>query len=183
MRGNFKLFVYLFDVNPEDVSEHFQIGLIDFQSNEFLKSKFQSDEVPLKDFYKKYVSESSSFCNMVDHAKRIICMLGSTYMCEQLFLKMKFAKNKMCSRLTDDHLNGILILPTTKINVDIDKLSKNVQHKNHINMFRCHLNELSFCMGFLSSFLLQNHEVVIIALYYDFNEKPLIGRIQLFSYQ
>ena len=129
MRGDFKLFAYPFDVNPEDVSEHFQIELIDFQSNEFLKFKFQSDEVPLKDFYKKYVSESNSFCNMVDHAKRIICMFGSTYMCEQLFSKMKFAKNKMRSRLTDDHLDGKLRLSTTKINVDIDKLSKNVQHQ------------------------------------------------------
>ena len=36
-------------------------------------------------------------------------------------------------------------------------------------------------MGLLLSVLLQNHKVVIIALYYDFNEKPFIGRIQLFS--
>ena len=75
-KNDFKLFAQPFDITPDDVSEEFQMELIDLQSNEFLKSSFHSDGVSLKDFYKKYLNET--FPNLIDNAKKIICMFGSS---------------------------------------------------------------------------------------------------------
>ena len=77
-KNDFKLFAQPFDITPDDVSEEFQMELIDLQSNEFLKSSFHSDGVSLNDFYKKFLNETTSFPNLIDHAKKIICMFGSS---------------------------------------------------------------------------------------------------------
>ncbi len=131
-KDDFKLFAHPFDITPDDVSEELKMELIKLQSNEFLKSKFHSDGVSLKDFYKKYLHETTSFPNLTDHAKTIICMFGSTYVCEHLFSKMKFVKNKMHTTRTDSHLDAVLRLSTSKISANVDKLSQNMQHqKSH----------------------------------------------------
>ena len=83
-------------------------GINRTQSNTFLKSHM--DGISLNDFYKKYLNESNSFPNLANHAKKIIYMFGSTY----IFSKMKFAKNKMRSKLTDTLLDVILRLSTKK---------------------------------------------------------------------
>lgn len=37
-------------------------------------------------------------------ANKLLCMVGSTYCCEQLFSRVNFVKNKLRNRLTQDHL-------------------------------------------------------------------------------
>jgi len=45
---------------------------------------------------------------------------------------MKLKKNKNCSRLTDFNLNEHMILPTTNLQPDIEKLVYNIQpQKSH----------------------------------------------------
>ena len=60
-----------------------------------LKAKF--DSVPIANFYKEYVPKSI-YRHLHDNARRVMCMFGSTYCCEQLFSKMNYTKNKLCNR-------------------------------------------------------------------------------------
>ena len=80
-----------------------------------LKAKF--DSVPIANFYEEYVPKSS-YPHLYDNARRVMCMFGSTYCCEQLFSKMIYTKNKFRKRLSDRHLNDVLEISSTKLPVD-----------------------------------------------------------------
>lgn len=65
-------------------------------------------------------------------AQRYICRFGSTYRCEQAFSAMKLIKSRNCSRLTDENLQNLLILTTSQVEPDIEKLlSEHRAHKSH----------------------------------------------------
>eukprot|EP00795_Rhopilema_esculentum_P009777 gene9777-biopygen2745 len=74
--------------------------------------------------------DDGSYQGLVQHAKKMCCMFGSTsLLCESLFSKMKHAKSRLRSRMTDQHLEGNLRLPTSTILPNIEKLAKDVQHQ------------------------------------------------------
>ena len=54
-------------------------------------------------------------------------MFGSTYCCEQLFSKMKYTKSHLRSQLSDRHLNDILLLSTSSIDVTLDGASMSME--------------------------------------------------------
>ena len=96
--------------------------LVDLQCNDLLRSKFRDcDDVVT--FYQKYLPEQQ-FPELRKHAKKLCCLFGSTFICEQLFSKLKFIKSINRTRLTDDHLNDVLRIATTDIITDFEKLSK-----------------------------------------------------------
>ena len=76
-----KIFCSTFKVDiivaPSDV----QLELLDLQESEEHKGKFLS--LSLLDFY-KYLADFN-FPGLCKYAKRMICMFGSTYRCEQCF--------------------------------------------------------------------------------------------------
>ncbi|XP_069767039.1 general transcription factor II-I repeat domain-containing protein 2-like isoform X2 [Narcine bancroftii] len=123
--SDFKLFATPFSVNVETVPEIFQIELIEMQCSDQLKSKFNADDVSLIDFYKKYLLPYGNYKNLVEHAKKMASLFGSTYVCEQLFSKMKYVKNHLRTNMTNGHLNDILLLASTTISPNIEMLSKN----------------------------------------------------------
>ena len=84
-KEDFKLFSQPFVLEPESSNEHFQIEFIELQSNEFYGSKLGATDTSVIKFYKKYLNGSKGFTNLIHHAKKIICMSRSTYMCEKLF--------------------------------------------------------------------------------------------------
>ena len=53
--------------------------------------------------------------------------LGITYICEQLFSRMKHTKNKNRTKITDKHLENALRIATSSVDSDIDLL---VQQKH-----------------------------------------------------
>jgi hypothetical protein len=73
-----------FDVNVKTVPYEFQLEIIDLQCNEDLKSKFQ--DITLLDFYKLYLP-GDKFPALRNHARQMTSLFGSTYLCEQFFLK------------------------------------------------------------------------------------------------
>ena len=75
------------DVNT--VPHEMQIEIFELQSSNVLKAKY--DSIPIANFYEEYVQKSTS--HLYDNAKCVMCMLGSTYCCEQLSSKMNYAKN------------------------------------------------------------------------------------------
>ena len=99
---DFALFANPFEAVVNNVPVHLQMELVDLQCDADLKSKFA--EVPLVKFYGEYIPHDT-FPGLVNHARMLTALFGSTYMCEQLFSKMNFAKCKTRSRtqLSDAH--------------------------------------------------------------------------------
>ena len=128
-KQEFELFGSPFDISIDDVPETVQMELIELQNNKIMRSKFQDKFISLLEFYHKYVQEAGSYENLIDHAKRMATIFGSTYVCEQLFSKMKFTKGKMRTQLTDAHLNGIFRVATSKLKPDISKLTHEKRHQ------------------------------------------------------
>ena len=96
-----------FDVNVEQAPEEFQMELIELQANDDLKRDMK--DYSLLEFYKRLPEES--FPKIKDLARKKMSLFGSTYICEQLFTKMKHTKSKTRSRLTDCHLENSLRWP------------------------------------------------------------------------
>ena len=111
-----------------------QLEIIDIQTHTGLKSKFQelcqSPTAPdLKAFWK--CVPKSDFPELNDMALRFVCKFGSTYICEKTFSTMNYIKSKYRSTLTDFHLGNLILLSTSKINPNIDKLVSDSQvHKS-----------------------------------------------------
>ncbi len=76
---NLNLFTRPFNVSDEDVSEEFQMELIELQCNTTLKDKFNLD---LLEFYSKYI-RISNLPEVRDHAPKMTSLFGTTYLCEQ----------------------------------------------------------------------------------------------------
>ena len=102
--------------------DDFQMELIDLQSSSILRSKI---DIPIVDLYQKYLIEDGNYPNLVENAKRMISIFGSTYVCEQLLSNMKFTKSKLRTKLTDSHLDGILRLTTSSLKPNIQRLVQN----------------------------------------------------------
>jgi hypothetical protein len=98
----FRIFASPFETDVEAVPEKFQMELIELQSKEEIKSEFLN--VPLLEFYKLYLPENN-FPQLYRQAIYVNALFGSTYVCEQLFSKIKHSKSKLRSRLTDKHLH------------------------------------------------------------------------------
>ena len=97
---NFSIFSNPFSLDPIQIPEQYQLELVDLQFNQELKAKY--NDVPLKDFYKMYLSPTE-FPNLIKHGKMMAWLFGSTYICEQLFSQMKLVKTKNRTLLTDRH--------------------------------------------------------------------------------
>ncbi|XP_055490979.1 general transcription factor II-I repeat domain-containing protein 2A-like [Leucoraja erinacea] len=129
--SEFRLFATPFDVDIDNAPENVQMELIEMQCSDVLRTKFNATDISLLEFYKKYLHETGRYTNLVDHAKKMTSMFGSTYMCEQLFSKMKYTKSKLRNRLTDAHLDGILHLASSNLSPDIERLSSVKQQVSH----------------------------------------------------
>ncbi|KAM4555660.1 general transcription factor II-I repeat domain-containing protein 2A-like [Odontesthes bonariensis] len=82
--------------------------------------KYSEMSVSLLDFYSSLKEES--FPHLRRHAQRILVLFGSTYVCEQTFLVMKFNKSKHRSSITDEHLSAVLRIATSDIQPDFNAL-------------------------------------------------------------
>jgi hypothetical protein len=71
------------------LTENLQMEAIELQADLVLKSQFNS--IALTDFYKFYLVEEK-YTNLRAFSRKIICLLGSTCMCEQFFSRMKYNK-------------------------------------------------------------------------------------------
>ena len=126
LENDIKLFSTHFDVQVDTVQEKYQMELVELQCSDELKSKFHAEGVLLLDFYKKYL-ECKQYPNLINHAKKMASMFGSTYVCKQLFSSMKVTKSKLRTQLNDGHLQDIILLATSNLTPDLHKLSSQKQ--------------------------------------------------------
>ncbi|XP_044052223.1 general transcription factor II-I repeat domain-containing protein 2-like [Siniperca chuatsi] len=91
-----KLFSTPFLVDAEEVEESLQLELIEMQCDDSLKSQHQLLSLP--DFYQSL--DHAKFPLMRRHAKRMMSLFGSTYICEQTFSLLNQNKSRLRSRMT-----------------------------------------------------------------------------------
>ena len=97
-----------------------QLEIIDLQCDLDLKNKFTM--VGLNTFYQYLLPR---YPQLTAIAAKVLCMFGTTYLCELVFSVMSINKTKLRSRLTHKHLNDILKLAATQdLTPDIDALVK-----------------------------------------------------------
>ena len=77
---------------------------------------------PLKESF--YQSLPPQYPMLTAFAGKILCMFGTTYLCEQAFSVMNINKSKVRNRLTHGHLNVMKIATAQKLSPDMDKLVK-----------------------------------------------------------
>ena len=118
-KGRFELLSNPFAIDVESAPTSLQMELIELQCNDMLKPKYDS------------VGAARFPCFLPDtmpqlrtQATQMLSMFGSTYLCEQLFSRMKLNKARHRSRLTDEHLHSVLRLSSPQSLVqDIDELA------------------------------------------------------------
>ncbi|XP_073714947.1 general transcription factor II-I repeat domain-containing protein 2-like [Misgurnus anguillicaudatus] len=102
LEKDFKVFCSPFTVNPSDLPVSIQLEIIDLQCDSDLKGKFAA--AGLDTFYQNLLP---GYPNLTALAAKLLCMFGTTYLCEQVFSVMSINKTKLHSRLTHEHLNHI----------------------------------------------------------------------------
>ncbi len=88
------------------------LTVIDLQCNNELKTKF-SEAQGNADKTAQFLRElPPCFPELSKVFSRLMCLFGSTYLCEKLFSTMNFNKCKFRSRLSDAHLEAVLRVST-----------------------------------------------------------------------
>ncbi|KAJ4931375.1 hypothetical protein JOQ06_025672 [Pogonophryne albipinna] len=118
------IFTTLFNVEPADVPENLQLEIIELQSNDELKARYNN--LPLLEFYKLCVG-AEDFPILRKHALKFTSLFGTTYRCEPFFSKLSLAKTRLRSRLTDLNLEHQLRVASSSLPSDIRRLAKEKQ--------------------------------------------------------
>lgn len=118
LETEFAVFQSPFTVKASDVPSDMQLEIIDLQCDVELKNKFA--DVGLETFYQYLLPGYSKLTTL---AAKILCMFGTTYLCEQVFSVMNINKTKLRTKLTHQHLSDILKLSAAQdMMPDIDAL-------------------------------------------------------------
>jgi len=113
-----------FNVERADVLDYLQHEIIQLQSDDELKARYNN--LPLLEFYKRYIS-ADEFPSLRRHALKYASVFGTTYCCEQFFSKLTLAKSRLRSRLIDANLEKQLRVATSSTPADITRLTKEKQ--------------------------------------------------------
>jgi len=98
-KGNFELFGNPIAISVETVPVELQMELIELQCNRSLNAKHDAAGL-----IQSIHSIPEIMPQLHLHIAQTLCMFGSTYLCEKLFLLMKIKKTARRSRLTDKPL-------------------------------------------------------------------------------
>ena len=109
IENKIKLFSTPFLMDAQEVEESLQLELIEMQCDSSLRN--QHHLLSLSDFYRSL--EKTRFPLMIRNAKQMMSLFGSTYICEQTFSLLTLNKNKLRSKMTDNHLCDVLRLVTS----------------------------------------------------------------------
>ncbi|CAI6372283.1 unnamed protein product [Macrosiphum euphorbiae] len=121
----FEVYSSPFHTDVNSAPEYLQMELIDLQCNNELKHIFETSKSKI-DFYNINITKEH-FPNLRNLAQKVVSAFGSTYTCESFFSKMKFAKDKSRTNLTDENLQHQLRCANTSISIDLKKLSERVE--------------------------------------------------------
>ncbi|XP_065665688.1 general transcription factor II-I repeat domain-containing protein 2B-like [Hydra vulgaris] len=120
MQTKIQLFTVPFSAGIETVPDKFQMELIDLQCSDALREAYNKQNLLL--FYKNL--DQNKYTNLVNNAKKMGVLFGSSYLCESVFSRMKFAKSKTRS---DTNLQNTLRIATSQLLIDIKNIVKKRQ--------------------------------------------------------
>ena len=109
---------FLFEYDKAPVE--YQLELIELQSWEGLKTFYRENTLIL--FYKKLHSLKNEFNQILNLFRKLLCMWGSIFSCEQFFSSMKNIKTAERNRLTDRHLANILRIKNASFDANIESI-------------------------------------------------------------
>ncbi|XP_067930870.1 general transcription factor II-I repeat domain-containing protein 2A-like [Watersipora subatra] len=115
-----------FLVDAKEVEKNLQLELIEIECDDVLKNQHQ--QLSLPEFYRSL--EKEKFPMMRRHAKIMISLFGSTYICEQTFSLLTLNKSRMRTKMTDSHLHDVLRIATTKFTADLPAILRS-QEQHH----------------------------------------------------
>ena len=118
------IFATSFNVEPADVPDDLQHEIIQLQSDDELKARHNN--LPLFEFYKRYIC-AVEFPSLRRHALKYASVFGTTYCCEQFFLKRTLAKSRLRSRLNNAYLEKQLRVATSSTPADITRFTREKQ--------------------------------------------------------
>ena len=120
LEKDFVLFCSPFTIDASEVPEAIQMELIELQCCALLKDIYTS--VAIESFHQSLLQQ---YLMLMAFAGKILCLFGTTYLCEQAFSVMNINKSKVRNRLTHGHLNDVMKIATAqKLSPDMDKLVK-----------------------------------------------------------
>jgi len=67
--------------------------------------------------------------HLINHGKKMTTAFDNTYACEQLFSSMKITKSKLRAQLTDGHVQEVMLLDTSNLLSELQKLKRNTTSK------------------------------------------------------
>ncbi|XP_034297753.1 general transcription factor II-I repeat domain-containing protein 2-like [Pantherophis guttatus] len=115
---NFELLSNPFAVDVEKAPVNIQMELIELQCSSTLKAKYDSVG-PIR--FSRFIPETMPQLRL--QAAQMLCMFGSTYVCEHVFSVIKVNKSVHRSLLTDEHLHSVLRVSTAQnLSSNIDEL-------------------------------------------------------------
>ncbi|CAI6377025.1 unnamed protein product [Macrosiphum euphorbiae] len=141
-KNNILFFMNPFSITFSEIQKYscnIQLEITEIQNHVSLKQIFteivssqpqlQSSENLIK-FWKLVPKED--FPAMCDLALQISSRFGSTYICEKAFSTLTYIKNKYRSSLTAPHISDLMLLSTSDLSPDIEKLLANKSlHRSH----------------------------------------------------
>ena len=130
-----RIFENPFSIKIETLPTELQLEVIELISNNNFKDYFK--ESSLQQFYAMLPEES--FLNLKKHAREMMSIFSSTYLCEQTFSKMKYVKSKSRTNLSDKHLQATLLIVTIKF-----KLSRHFKKQTVPNVSLSNLQILNY---------------------------------------
>ena len=112
----FKMLSCPFSVKIKEVPENLQMEFVDFQCSYDLKEKFNN--FSLLEFYKKFVSKEK-YQRIHTLAVYMSSLFDTTYLCEQDFSRMYYAKSSLASLTSDRHMENSLRIATSSLPASI----------------------------------------------------------------
>lgn len=124
---SFRLVENPFQSDENEVQESIQLELIDLKTNNHMKDLYKEITKKNTNLIHFYKTLPDDFPKIKELSMRIFTLFGSTYICEQTFSRMNYAKCSERSRLTDEHLHSILRIGVTHFTPNIERLVKEKQ--------------------------------------------------------
>ncbi|KAK3918372.1 General transcription factor II-I repeat domain-containing protein 2A [Frankliniella fusca] len=115
-----QIFVAPFAVKPTEVAADLQMEIIDLQCDRQLRERFRLSK-DLPSFYKLLPRLRFPKLHLI--AARVMCMFGSTFVCEQFYSLMNITKSKYRSAISNENLQASLrLMCAQKIVPNIDRI-------------------------------------------------------------
>ena len=110
-----KSFLHLMILTVKKYYCNYRWNSLIFHIQNISSSKFFACHI--LNFYKNHMFPFEQFPRLINHILLVVSLLGTTYLYEELFFKMKHAKSMLNLQLSNHHLSNVLLLSASSLNI------------------------------------------------------------------